>query len=69
MLYQLSYFRKNIPYQSGLLPAAAQGDVREGFATPTGILFVGSDGFEPPKAKASRFTVCPIWPLWNTPLI
>ena len=27
-------------------------------------IFVGSDGFEPPKAKASRFTVCPIWPLW-----
>ena len=26
--------------------------------------FVGSDGFEPPKARASRFTVCPIWPLW-----
>ncbi len=25
---------------------------------------VGGDGFEPPKAKASRFTVCPIWPLW-----
>ncbi len=50
MLYQLSYFRKNIPYQSGLLPAAARSDVREGFATPTGILFVGSDGFEPPKA-------------------
>ncbi len=25
---------------------------------------VGSDGFEPPKARASRFTVCPIWPLW-----
>ena len=22
------------------------------------------DGFEPPKARASRFTVCPIWPLW-----
>ena len=28
---------------------------------------VGTDGFEPPKAKASRFTVCPIWPLWNMP--
>ena len=26
--------------------------------------FVGKDGFEPPKAYASRFTVCPIWPLW-----
>ena len=29
---------------------------------------VGKDGFEPPKAKASRFTVCPIWPLWYLPL-
>ena len=29
--------------------------------------WVGKDGFEPPKAKASRFTVCPIWPLWNLP--
>ncbi len=27
-------------------------------------LFVGGDGFEPPKSKDSRFTVCPIWPLW-----
>ena len=30
--------------------------------------FVGKDGFEPPKASASRFTVCPIWPLWYLPL-
>ena len=29
--------------------------------------FVGKDGFEPPKAYASRFTVCPIWPLWYLP--
>ena len=27
-------------------------------------LCVVIDGFEPPKARASRFTVCPIWPLW-----
>ena len=32
-----------------------------------GYFFVGADGFEPPKVKTSRFTVCPIWPLWNTP--
>ncbi len=31
-------------------------------------VLVGKDGFEPPKAYASRFTVCPIWPLWNLPL-
>ena len=29
---------------------------------------MGKDGFEPPKSKDSRFTVCPIWPLWNLPL-
>ena len=40
------------------------------FATPTAsFLFVGRDGFEPPKAYASRFTVCPIWPLWYLPNI
>ena len=31
------------------------------------VLWVGRDGFEPPKACASRFTVCPIWPLWYLP--
>gem|GEM_PF-1827135 len=31
------------------------------------LLYVGADGFEPPKRLRSRFTVCPIWPLWNTP--
>ena len=30
---------------------------------------MGRDGFEPPKAYASRFTVCPIWPLWYLPSI
>ena len=30
---------------------------------------VGADGFEPPKSRDSRFTVCPIWPLWNTPFV
>ena len=29
---------------------------------------VGRGGFEPPKAYANRFTVCPIWPLWNLPI-
>ena len=32
-------------------------------------LLVGEDGFEPPKVKTSRFTVCPIWPLWYSPKI
>ena len=31
------------------------------------LFFVGEDGFEPPKSRDSRFTVCPIWPLWNSP--
>ena len=31
------------------------------------LFLVGKDGFEPPKSKDSRFTVCPIWPLWNLP--
>ena len=31
--------------------------------------FVGKDGFEPPKSKDSRFTVCPIWPLWYLPFL
>src|SRR5690606_19894854 len=26
-------------------------------------LLVERGGFEPPKARASRFTVCPVWPL------
>src|SRR5262249_34790885 len=26
-------------------------------------LVVARGGFEPPKASASRFTVCPLWPL------
>ena len=29
---------------------------------------VGEDGFEPPKSKDNRFTVCPIWPLWYSPV-
>ena len=32
-------------------------------------VFVGEDGFEPPKVKTSRFTVCPIWPLWYSPFL
>ena len=40
---------------------------RESTTTSATVIFVGADGFEPPKVKTSRFTVCPIWPLWNTP--
>ena len=38
------------------------------FRVRTSSTEVGADGFEPPKSKDSRFTVCPIWPLWKTPL-
>ena len=34
----------------------------------TDVLLVGAGGFEPPKLKSSRFTVCPHWPLGNTPI-
>ena len=30
-------------------------------------MVVGRGGFEPPKAYASRFTVCPLWPLGYLP--
>src|SRR5882762_12038103 len=33
--------------------------------SPQGM--VGRGGFEPPKAFASRFTVCPLWPLGYLP--
>ena len=29
---------------------------------------MGEEGFEPPKAIASRFTACPLWPLGYSPL-
>jgi hypothetical protein len=28
---------------------------------------MGEEGFEPPKAFANRFTVCPDWPLRHSP--
>src|SRR6266849_4134320 len=33
----------------------------------TAQVVVGRGGFEPPKAFASRFTVCPLWPLGYLP--
>ena len=30
---------------------------------------VGRRGFEPLKSKDSGFTVRPIWPLWNLPVL
>src|SRR3989442_1552049 len=34
---------------------------------PSPQKMVGRGGFEPPKAFASRFTVCPLWPLGYLP--
>ena len=42
--------------------------IRMRFLTSLTCFLVGADGFEPPKSKDSRFTVCPIWPLWKTPI-
>src|SRR5512133_905995 len=64
MLYQLSYSRLII----------SSKEVRNNspmFMNLYGLnLFkVGRAGFEPTKAFASRFTVCPSWPLWYLPNI
>ena len=32
------------------------------------IGLVGEDGFEPSKRRRNRFTVCPHWPLGNSPI-
>ena len=34
-----------------------------------GVLLVGEGGFGPPKLKSNRFTVCPLWPLGNSPIL
>ena len=43
--------------------------IKQKLQYPVRILefLVGAGGFEPPKLKSSRFTVCPHWPLGNTP--
>ncbi len=74
-----------LPYQGSALPLSYIGDSRAEDEAQTrdpqlGRLMlyqlsyfrevcVGEDGFEPPKVKTSRFTVCPIWPLWYSPVI
>ena len=62
-LFSLSRWRelnpRPLPYQGSALPLSYIGK------PPCGV---GSDGFEPPKSKDSRFTVCPIWPLWKLPV-
>ena len=33
------------------------------------FFLVGEDGFGPSKLKSNRFTVCPLWPLGNSPIL
>lgn len=37
--------------------------------TAKDFYLVGEDGFEPSKRLRNRFTVCPHWPLGNSPII
>ena len=32
------------------------------------LFLVEEDGFGPSKLKSNRFTVCPLWPLGNSPI-
>ena len=70
MLYQLSYFRKIFDFAAlsdcTRHSSSELGSALVGTTIPL-VFLVGKDGFEPPKAYASRFTVCPIWPLWYLP--
>ena len=68
MLYQLSYFR-SFPQKSAFGEPLPFEFREPGFTEyATLLLEVGGDGFEPPKSKDNRFTVCPIWPLWKPPI-
>ena len=51
------------------LAAPFARQIKQKLQYPVRILefLVGAGGFEPPKLKSSRFTVCPHWPLGNTP--
>ena len=51
-------------------PSLWEGYYKTKLQYPVRILefLVGAGGFEPPKLKSSRFTVCPHWPLGNTPI-
>ena len=59
-LYQLSYSR-NLAKLNLINSIAAEFKILHNLCT------VGRGGFEPPKSKDNRFTVCPSWPLWYLP--
>ena len=67
----LGQFLANFNEQSGKRDSNPPPTAWKAVALPDELfpLFVGRGGFEPPKAYANRFTVCPIWPLWNLPNI
>ncbi len=46
----------------------AVGILKQGGYTFNAVLMVGEGGFGPPKLKSNRFTVCPLWPLGNSPI-
>src|SRR5438309_7747015 len=48
-------------------PGPGTGPATVPAPTTTAREMVGRGGFEPPKAFASRFTVCPLWPLGYLP--
>ena len=73
MLYQLSYSRNFVCHDcTPDLPhyinkVVSRKNRRHRLPGIVKACLVGEDGFEPPKSRDSRFTVCPIWPLWNSP--
>ena len=60
------YFKKSGRRGSNPRPSAWKANALSTELLPQ--FLVGKDGFEPPKSKDSRFTVCPIWPLWYLPV-
>ena len=51
------------PVVSGRLPDPVDVSCAGVIRRDTDVKMVARGGFEPPKAFASRFTVCPLWPL------
>src|ERR1051325_6042719 len=67
-LVQCAASKKRVERETGFEPAtpSLEGWRSTAELFPPGTM-VGRGGFEPPKAYASRFTVCPLWPLGYLP--
>src|SRR5713101_7906396 len=72
---RLTFFgtRCNLERETGFEPATpslegwrSTAELFPHFSIPSHAV-VGRGGFEPPKAFASRFPVCPLWPLGYLP--